>query len=85
MAKNVSALDAYQEGQLPTARLHHRARRRCAATPSRGELGGGRVQRQGRNVQRAETNRLGRPQAEQKHGLNPPAFDASVNFALTEF
>ena len=70
MVENVSALDAYREGELPpTARLQDRARRRRVAAASRGRHGGGRLQRQGRYGQSGEAGRLGRPQAEHQHGL----------------
>ena len=80
MAKNVSALDAYREGELPLPpgyTIEHGAdvllvRREggsmVAAFSARGAKGG----------QRGETNRLGRPQTEHQHGLRtqPPSMPA---------
>jgi hypothetical protein len=79
MVKNVSALDAYREGEIPLPPGYtHRARCRRVASASRGRLGGGRLQRQGRYGQRGQTDRLGRPQAEHQHGLraHPPSMPA---------
>jgi len=84
MVKNVSALDAYREGGSPlppgytieygadVLLLRREGGSVVAAFSARGATPKG-----------GEADRLGRPQAERRHGLTPPAFDAGENFAPT--
>jgi hypothetical protein len=78
MVENVSALDAYLEGELP---LPPRYAIEHGADVLLVRREGGSVvalQRRGRDARRGEADRLGRPQAKHQHGLrtHPPSMPA---------
>ena len=73
MVENVSALNAYREGELPLPpgyTIEHGAD--VLLVRREGGTVVAAFSARGRNGQRGETDRLGRPQTEHQHGLRTP-------------